>query len=87
MVQKETSGIGETSLKTEVSERQLRHWEDVGYIQPERVVCGDKSYRRYSPADIQHILAIKKFLDQGYKLQVAVQKANEENSHAKNFKK
>lgn len=82
MIQHETSGIGEASLKTEVSERQLRHWEEVGYIQPERVVCGDRSYRRYSPADIRYILAIKKFLDQGYKLHVAVQKANEENNHA-----
>jgi len=82
MVQKTTSGIGEASLKTGVSERQLRHWEAVGYIQPERVVCGDKSYRRYSAADIKLIQQIKEFLNQGYKLKVAVQKTKKENANA-----
>jgi len=72
-----TLGIGEASSQTKVSERQLRHWEEAGYIQPEKVVCGDRAYRRYTEKDIVLIKKIKSYLDQGFKLYVAVEKAKE----------
>lgn len=75
MDRNKTLGIGETSSQTKVSERQLRHWEEAGYINPEKVVCGDRAYRRYSPGDINFIKTIKTYLDQGFKLRVATNKA------------
>ncbi len=78
MENKETSGIGQTCKVTGISERQLRHWEEAGYISPEKVVCGEKTYRRYSQDDLDFIREIKYFLDEGYRLQRAVTKAKEE---------
>ena len=70
-----TYGIGEASSLTGVSERQLRRWQDLNYIDGvERIVCGERSYRRYSESNILQIKAIKIHLDQGYTLAAAVKK-------------
>jgi len=75
-MRKKTYGIGEASLLTKVSERQLRRWQDLNYIDGvERIVCGERSYRRYSESNIKQIKVIKSHLDQGYTLAVSVQKA------------
>ena len=76
-----TYGIGEASLLTKVSERQLRRWETEGYLRKiKRIVCGERAYRRYSGANIKQIKEIKKYLDEGYTLAAAVQKELK-NSH------
>ena len=55
--------IGETAKETGVTTKQLRHWADQEYIpNPTRVVCGERSYRTYSPQDIEHIKKLKKYL-------------------------
>ncbi len=75
MEKHKTVGIGEVSKQTQVSQRQLRFWEEQSYIQPERVVCGDRAYRQYSSGDIRLIGTIKQYLDEGYQLKAAVEKA------------
>ena len=70
-----TLGIGQTSQETGVSERMLRHWQSVGYITPEVVVCGERGYRRFSAKDIQLIKAIKKLKDDGFTLKAAAKQA------------
>lgn len=68
--------IGDTARATGVTEKSLRHWEKVGYIQGiERVICGKRSFRFYSEAQVEQIKAIKNFLDQGYTLSAASAKA------------
>lgn len=68
--------IGDTARMTGVSEKQLRNWEQRGYIQNiQRVISGERGYRRYSEAQVQQIKAIKGMLDQGFTLPVAAEKS------------
>ena len=74
-----TVSISDASKETGFSERQLRSFEKRGYIEtPLKVRCGSIQYRRYTPEHIQAIKIFKKYLDQGYKLAFASQKAFEE---------
>ena len=64
-----TYSIGDTSKLTGVSQKQIRNWEERGYIpEAERVVCGERAYRRFTPEQIKIILEIKKHLDKGFTL-------------------
>ena len=72
-----TVGIGEIVQQCNVSEKQLRYWQSAGYITPEKVVCGDRTYRRYRESDVVLITEIKTFLDEGFNLAIAVEKAKE----------
>ena len=74
-MEQNTVGIGQTSQETGVSERMLRHWQSVGYINPEVVVCGERGYRRFSAKDIQLIKTIKKLKDDGFTLKAAAKQA------------
>ena len=67
-----TYSIGDTSRMTGVTQKQIRNWEARGYIpEAERVVCGDRAYRRFNPAQVKVIQKIKEYLDQGYTLSYA----------------
>jgi len=79
-----TIGIGAVVQKCGVSEKQLRYWQKSGYITPEKVVCGNRTYRRYRDSDLALITEIKKMLDEGFTLFNAVKKAktNLEDNHA-----
>jgi len=70
-----TKGIGEASRETGVTERMLRHWQSVGYINPEVVICGDRKYRRYNSRDIELIKNIAAFQSDGFTLKAAVKNA------------
>lgn len=70
-----TVGIGEVAKKCNVTEKQLRYWQESGYISPETVVCGERTYRRYSLADIELVTEIKRLLDLGYMLANAARRA------------
>lgn len=70
-----TVGIGEIAKQCNVTEKQLRYWQESKYINPETVVCGERTYRRYSPADIELVSEIKRLLDLGYMLANAVRRA------------
>jgi len=68
--------IGDAASMTGITEKQLRYWQDKAYIpEPERVVCGERSYRRYSEDQIEFLKDVKFYLDQGYQLRRALQLA------------
>lgn len=71
----ETVGIGEVAKQCNVTEKQLRYWQEAGYINPETVVCGERTYRRYRPVDIELVTEIKRLLDLGYMLANAARRA------------
>jgi len=70
--------IGDTSRMTGVSQRKLRSWEGKYIPEPERLVCGERAYRRYTQAEIDLIRGIKEFQDQGFTLSAAAKKANDD---------
>ncbi|MDT2828665.1 MAG: MerR family transcriptional regulator [Enterococcus viikkiensis] len=73
-------GISELSKVTGVSPRQIRYWEQKGYIHS----AGEKSgNRQFKLPMVIKVEIIKHFLDEGYTLTVAVEKAKErqENVH------
>ncbi|MEA2095704.1 MAG: MerR family transcriptional regulator [Candidatus Cloacimonadota bacterium] len=77
-----TVSIGEAARLTGASIKQIRFWGDRGLIpEPERVVCGKRAYRQFTQKDLDFIKTVKGFLDKGFTLQAAAQKA------AENFKK
>lgn len=65
-------GIGEVSEITGVSARQLRYWESKGIISS----IGDNSgsNRKYDYSNIEKVVLIKDFLDQGYTLEAAAKR-------------
>ena len=68
--------IGEAARMCGVTTKQIRHREEKGYIpEPQRVVCGERSYRKYSQDDLEIINKIEAYLDSGYTLAVAAEKA------------
>ncbi len=72
-----TLSIGDASKITGISQRQLRAWEGKHIPQPERLICGERAYRRYTQAQINLIASIKKFQDQGFTLKASAQKAKD----------
>ena len=70
-----TFSIGDASRITGVSQRKLRSWEGKHIPKPERLVCGDRAYRRYTQAQINLIARIKEYKDQGFTLSAAAKKA------------
>ena len=75
---KVTFSIGDTSKITGVSQKKLRSWEGKSIPEPERIICGDRAYRRYPQEQIKLITRIKGYQDQGFTLSAAAQKAREE---------
>ena len=73
-----TYSIGDASiLSGGVSQRKLRSWEGKYIPKPERIVCGERAYRRYTQAQINLIARIKEYQDQGFTLSAAAKKAND----------
>ena len=73
-------GISELSKVTDVSPRQIRYWEQKGYIKS----TGEKNgNRKFELPMVIKVEIIKHFLDEGYTLTAAVDKAQErqENIH------
>ena len=50
--------IGEVAARTELSLRSLRHWEEVGLLQPSGRTDG--GFRLYTEADVDKILVIRR---------------------------
>ena len=75
MTTENSFSIGETAKMTGVSQKQLRSWERKYIPQPERIVCGKLSYRRYSENHIRIIKKLKSYLDQGFKLSASAKMA------------
>jgi DNA-binding transcriptional MerR regulator len=78
MAHKITFSIGDTAEMAGVSQRQIRDWEARGYIpKAQRLICGDRAYRRFSMEQIDIIKKIKDYQDQGFTLQAATRKAKQ----------
>ena len=73
-----TFSIGDASRITGVSQKKLRSWEGKYIPEPERIVCGDRAYRRYNEKQVNLIAQIKEYQDEGFTLSVAAQKAAED---------
>ena len=79
-----TYSIGDTAKITGASQKQIRNWEARGYIPTaERVVSGERAYRRFTLNQVELISKIKAFLDEGYNLSAAAEKATGINTHNK----
>ncbi|QNQ82399.1 MerR family transcriptional regulator [Lactobacillus sp. PV037] len=66
--------IGEVSNVVGVSPRQLRYWEQKGYIAPLKENSG---VRRYNLITVYFIAIIKHNLDEGYTLAAAYERAKD----------
>lgn len=64
-------GIGEVSEITNVPTRQIRYWEEKGYI---KSLSEEGKNRRYDYTNIKKILLIKELMDEGYTLEASVSK-------------
>ncbi len=74
-ITEQTFSIGDAEKLTGVSQRMLRAWEGRHIPLPDRIVCGERAYRRYSKTDVKLIKRIKEYQDQGFTLKMASQKA------------
>ncbi|KRL01671.1 MerR family transcriptional regulator [Liquorilactobacillus capillatus] len=66
-------GIGDLSKMTGVSARQLRYWEEKGYIHS--VPDKKNTTRKYKLEMSYKVQVIKRFLDEGYTLVKSVEQA------------
>jgi len=74
-----TYSIGDAAEMIGVTQRQLRNWEEQNYIPKlDRIICGDRHYRRFHLKDIELATLIKKYLNDGFTLPVAAEKARAE---------
>jgi len=72
----QTVSIGEAARLCGVTVKQIRHWQDREYIpEPQRVVCGERAFRQFKNDDLEHIKTIKQYLDAGFRLDRAAEKA------------
>ena len=72
---KNTLGIRDASEATGFTQRQLRTYEEKGYInQPLKITCGEIRYRRYTPEHIEDLKVFKRFIDDGFTLHAAAAK-------------
>ena len=75
-IRERTFSIGDAARLAGVSVKQIRHWQEKGYIPSlPRVVCGQRSYRQFANDDLQRIQKVKSYLDQGYTLSASAEKA------------
>ncbi|WP_210649255.1 MerR family transcriptional regulator [Nocardioides sp. SYSU D00065] len=58
--------IGEVAARTELSLRSLRHWEEVGLLQPSGRTEG--GFRLYTDSDVDKILVIRRMKPLGFSL-------------------
>ena len=72
--------IGDTAKISGATKKQIRNWEASGHIpKADRVQYGDRAYRRFSLKQVELISKIKGFLDEGYTLPAAAEKAKTSN--------
>ena len=58
-----------------VSARRLYYWELRGAVKPRLINLGSREFRRYSEKDVQKLKMIKQYLDEGFVLEKAFEKA------------
>ena len=65
----------------DIPRQKLYYLEQKGYIKPQKITIGEKSFREYSDEDVKRIECIWKYLKKGFKYRVAHEKAQEELSN------
>ncbi|KRL62546.1 MerR family transcriptional regulator [Lactobacillus psittaci] len=81
VIKKVQLSIGDLSDAIGVSQRQLRYWEEKGYIKP--IADNEKGVRRYNFLMVGKCIMIKSFLDEGYTLAKAYEKTINETQKRK----
>ena len=67
--------ISDISKITGIPQKTIRNWEK--FLGPvDRLPCGKMKYRYYTKKQLNLIKKAKEFIDEGYCLKVAFQKAN-----------
>jgi DNA-binding transcriptional MerR regulator len=59
--------IGEVAARTDLSLRSLRHWDEVGLLEPSGRTDG--GFRLYTEADVEKILLIRRMKPLGFTLE------------------
>ena len=68
--------IGETAELSGASPKCIRSWEQfLGFV--DRIPCGKMKYRYYTENQLELIKGIKRFIDEGFKLKFAVDRAKD----------
>jgi len=69
------NGINEVAKETGIHPSSLRRWESLGFIAPGRISFGETWVRVYSDEEVELLKQVKEFMDEGYKLRRAFEKA------------
>ena len=76
-VKKKDFTIGEASVRSGLSVKQIRYLEEQNYINAiSRIICGERAYRVFTEKDLVILQSIKHYLDEGFTLKMSAQKAN-----------
>tara|TARA_B100000614_G_scaffold215177_1_gene199326 strand:- start:667 stop:936 length:270 start_codon:yes stop_codon:yes gene_type:complete len=76
---KDSVSIGDASRMTGLSPKQIRTFEERGYIIPAlRIISGTLKYRRFCKEHIDNLKALKQFIDEGFTLRAAAEKAKQQ---------
>lgn len=65
----------EVISKLDISLRQLYYWELKGVIHPKVITQGSREFKRYSDNDLETLRRVKEYIDEGYTLNSALQRA------------
>lgn len=79
-------GIGDIANATGVSQRKLRYWEEKEYIQPSSG-SEEGKHRKYSYFTLAKVSLIESYLESGYSLGKAVEKAEQHSKVAQATRK
>ena len=79
-------GISELSKMCDLSPRQLRYWEQKGYIQSVEEKAGSPVARKYRLFMVVKVQLIKNYMDQGDSLSKAVEKAEQKFTLVRSFR-
>ncbi len=76
----QTYSIGDTADMAGATKKQIRYWEIRGFIpKADRMHLGDRSFRRFTLNQVDLISRIKDYLDEGFNLSAAAEKAKADN--------
>jgi len=67
----------EITRKVDISLRQLYYWELKGLVKPQVITVGAREFKRYTAQDLELLRQVKYYLDEGYTLMRAFQKARQ----------
>ena len=76
------NGINEIAEATGIHPSSLRRWESMGLIATDRIAFGQTWMRVFSDDDLELLKQVKRYMDEGYKLQWAFGKARNERTSA-----